>query len=169
MDFFPLVNFDITTIQMGVIAQGVNCQGAMGSGVAGAIKKKWPIVFDAFKRNSIGKTMLGTCHLIAVNEQDTLFVANCYTQVFYGYGGGRYADPKAIEHSLNSAYSWADYYHLPLYMPKIGAGLGGIDWLDEVEPIIRQEDNRWSRVDTYICLWDDNVTPIRKEDGTNAD
>jgi len=146
------VHKDITTVTMGVIAHGVNCQHAMGSGVAKAIKEKWPIVYDRYMNAPKGKAMLSSCHVINVGMGDELFVANCYTQVFYGKNG-RFADPKAIELSLWDAYAWADMYHLPLYIPKIGAGLGGLDWEKEVEPIIKFADSKWSRVNTYVCEW----------------
>lgn len=142
---------DITTVDTGVIAHGVNCQRVMGSGVAKAIKEKWPIVYEKYMNMPMGKGMLGVGHLIPI-EHDRLCIVNCYTQVFYGYGG-RFADPKAIEDSLWDAYAAADYYHLPLYMPKIGAGLGGLDWKKEVEPIVEYAISKWSRVDTYVCEW----------------
>jgi len=40
-----IIKKDVTTVTKGVVAHGVNCQGAMGSGVAGAIRRKWPSVF----------------------------------------------------------------------------------------------------------------------------
>lgn len=143
---------NVTNVRMGIIAHGVNCQGAMGSGVALAIKEKWPEVYVAFKRAPTGKVMLGTAHLINVSDDDTLFVANCYTQLFYGKNG-RFASPKAIEDSLHSVYQWGDYHHLDVYMPKIGAGLGGLSWKTEVEPVVRDVAGHWSRVNTYICEW----------------
>lgn len=39
------LNKNIITIQEGVIAHGVNCTGAMNSGVAKAIREKWPEVY----------------------------------------------------------------------------------------------------------------------------
>lgn len=143
---------DITTVTMGVIAHGVNCQGAMGSGVARALYEKWPIVKAQYLTKPTGKAMLGICDLVRVSDNDQLFVCNCYTQLFYGKNG-RFADPKSIDNSLWKAYEYADYYHLPLYMPKIGAGLGGLDWEKEVEPIVIHADTIWSRVNTYVCVW----------------
>lgn len=144
---------DITTLTSGVIAHGVNCQGKMGSGVAKALREKWPVIFETYSLLPTGKIMLGKSNLVRVGDRDELFVVNCYTQLFYGYGGGKYADAKAVLTSLSDAFMWADYYDLPLYMPKIGAGLGGLDWEDDVEPIVEELDTLWSRVDTYVCIW----------------
>lgn len=145
------INKDITTVRMGIVAHGVNCQGVMGSGVAKAIRDAWPVVYTAYKGMPTGKTMLGVAHLINVDCAN-LYVANCYTQIFYGKGG-RFASPEAIKTSLCRVYEWADYYDLPIYLPKIGAGLGGLSWETEVLPIFEQLDNTWERVDTLVCVW----------------
>lgn len=142
---------DITTVTRGVIAHGCNCSHGFGSGVAGAIRKKWPGVYEAFMRMPSGKTMLGAAHLIRIHpDKDTLYVANCYTQVFYG-SNGRFADPEAIRKSLNQAYGFADLYDLDIYMPQIGCGLGGLDWETEVKPIVVALDENYSRINTYVC------------------
>lgn len=145
---------DITTVGMGVIAHGVNCQGAMNSGVAKAIRNKWPKVYEAYKRNPKGRTMLGSCHIVNVSDNDTLFIANCYTQNFYGYGG-KFADPKAIKESVSFAMRWADYYDLNFYMPQIGAGRGGLDWETEVRPIVEELAENVERIEVFVCLWEE--------------
>lgn len=142
---------DVTDVGLGIVAHGVNCQHAMGSGVAGAIRKKWPVVYDRFMAAPKGKTMLGTVDLIAVTTDDSLFVANCYTQQFYGYGGGRYADPEAVKKAMQTTFRLADSLTLPLYMPKIGCGLGGLDWEADVLPIINYQTETYPRVEVFIC------------------
>ena len=51
MDF---IQKDITTERHGLIIHGVNCQGVMGSGVALAIRNKWPVVYDEYKKHRQG-------------------------------------------------------------------------------------------------------------------
>lgn len=151
---------DITTIEEGIIAHGVNCQGVMGSGVAKAIRDKWPDVYKGYMNNGKNRTgkddnLLGSCHLIQANMKDVdckVHVANCYTQRFYGRDGKKYADQWAIIESLKYVYYWADLYELDVFMPKIGAGLGGLDWETEVLPIVEMWD-KLSKPDTYICVW----------------
>ena len=129
---------DITTVTFGIIAHGVNAQHAMGSGVALAIKTKWPKIYTTYMNSPKGREMLGTAHIVDVSEDNTpLFVANCYTQEFYGPGDRKYADQKAIISCLDSVLTFARYHdNIPLWMPKIGAGLGGLDWETEVCPIV---------------------------------
>lgn len=141
---------DLTTVEMGVVCHGVNCMGKMGSGVALAIKKKWPEVYERFKRRGSGKGLLGTADTIYVNGT-SLIIVNCYTQVFYGFGGGRYADPDAIDRSLTRAARIADLYNLPLYIPKIGCGLGGLNWETDVLPIVTQISQNVNRITIHVC------------------
>ena len=144
---------DITLVEQGVIAQGVNCQHAMGSGVALAIMRKWPIVRERYMENLSGAQMLGSMHGINVSEDSTLWVANCYTQEFCGGDGQVYADISAVEDSLRNAYILAKANDLNLFLPQIGAGLGGLVWVRDVEPIINQLDEEFETVETTICLW----------------
>ncbi len=148
------VKRDITQVDRGVIAQGVNCQHAMGSGVALAIMNKWPIVREKYMANLSGEQMLGSMHGINVGGDDnSLWVANCYTQEFCGSDGQVYADVDAIESSLRNAYLLARGCDINLFLPQIGAGLGGLDWVRDVEPIINQLDEEFETVETTICLW----------------
>ena len=144
---------DITTVCRGVIAHGVNAQRAMGSGVALAIKNKWPVVYTKYMEQPKGSQMLGVAHGINVNGDDSVWVVNCYTQEYFGADGKVYADPNAIETSLRGAYQLAKSYDMPIYLPQIGAGLGGLDWDQDVKPIINDLDQEFETVDTTICIW----------------
>lgn len=151
-----VIRKDITTVEYGVIAHGVNCQHKMASGVAAAIRKKWPVVYERYMASPNGAKMLGTAHCINIHPAfDNLFVCNCYTQNFYGYGGGRYASVTAVRESLEAVFELAQEYDLDVYLPKIGAGLGGLDWESEVLPIIERIDTEHNQNNTtYICEWD---------------
>jgi len=73
---------DITEVERGIILNGVNCQHRMGSGLAKAIYTKWPIVRQMYMKHP---AELGRAILIQVEHG--LWVANCYTQKFYGFDG----------------------------------------------------------------------------------
>lgn len=144
---------DVTTISKGFILHGVNCQGAMGSGIAGAIARKWPIVRDtylAFVQNQRAlpgfqtHQLLGNVQIVAAAPK--LFVANCFTQNYFGSDGRRYADPQAIETALTRVFAHIeqlqsndesfDEENFHVYMPQIGCNLGGLSWQVEVQPIV---------------------------------
>ena len=142
---------DLTKAPRGIIAHGVNCQGAMGSGVAKAIRERWPAVYDAYKCITPKPIeALGNVQMVNVSETASLFVANCFTQFNYGRDGKKYANADAIKEALNRVYSWADEFRLDVHIPKIGCGLGGLSWEDDVYPIIEELDNKYSHVDTYV-------------------
>ena len=144
---------DITKVKMGIVCHGVNCRGKMGSGVALAIRNKWPMVYESYSKGPTGQNALGRCDMVNVDESvhEKLFVANCYTQLNYGSNGAKYADVYAIRRSLSEAYKWANYYHHNIFIPKIGCGLGGLDWDKEVLPIIEELDDSYDDVSTIVC------------------
>ena len=148
------VNQDITTVTSGIICHGVNCQGVMGSGVAMAIRNKWPEVYKAYKQQPTGKEMLGVCHAICVQDEPELFVANCYTQEYYGKDGRVYASTKAIEEALaNVFYLAVTYDGLTIHSPKIGCGLGGLRWYNKVDGIYEKLIKKFNHKDVVIYDW----------------
>lgn len=142
---------DITKVTNGIIAHGVNCHGVMGAGVALAIRKKWPAVYDLYTKNvaptGMNHQLLGSCHIIRVDA--SLWVANCYSQLNYGRVPMRYASPKAIEQSLRFVYATASAYDVDVHSVKIGSDLGGLDWETDVRPIFEALNSEYG-VDTTI-------------------
>lgn len=147
-------NSDITTVSHGIIVQGVNCQGVMNSGVAKAIRNKWPRVYteyvsfcDCFPASQL----LGKVNLIVISTD--LVVANCFTQLYYGKDGRRYADLTAIRQSLTEVFKIANDYSMSVAMPKIGCGLGGLNWRKEVEPLISELITEY---ETAVAIYDND-------------
>jgi O-acetyl-ADP-ribose deacetylase (regulator of RNase III) len=132
---------NLLDVKEGIIAHGVNCQGVMGSGVALAIKQKYPNVFDSYK---IFVTHYSDCKVdclgmvqtlqpipkdLSASTEPLLLVANLFTQLNYGKDKQRYVDYEAVATCFEKLYNRnKTMYNLPLHIPKIGAGLGGGDW-----------------------------------------
>ena len=152
------IHQNICSVTKGVIAHGCNCQGVMGAGVAKALRDKYPNVFTEYaafikdwkKSKCEDEDLLGLVNFVNINE--SLIVANCLTQQLHGRDG-RYAVPDAIKTSLSTTFYLASSNELPLYLPKIGAGLGGLDWEQDVEPIVSELATSFKDVDTYVCVW----------------
>lgn len=123
-------NKDITTVETGIVAHGVNCQKVMGSGVAKAIREKWPSVYTAYMATT---PEMGFAPLVCINTR--LWVANCYTQRFYGKDGEVYANLAAVGACLVYLVNRCREFGLSLYMPRIGCGLGGLKW-EQVQPLV---------------------------------
>lgn len=133
-----LIKSDITQETSGLIVHGCNTVGGFGSGVAGAVRRKWPQVHKRFSEVGTGLHLLGTIDIIKIN--DGLWVCNAYTQESCGNDGQRYASPEAIDMCLHKAFSWCYLNGQPLKAPMIGAGLGGLSWEDEVKPLFEKHE-----------------------------
>lgn len=151
-----MINFitkDVTTVERGMVVHGVNCQGRMGSGVALAIRNKWPEVYERYRAvdvNVPNKTaLLGTYHFIGVGKD--LYVGNLYTQVYYGNDGKKYASLDAIKQCLYGTANMAQVYQLPVYLPRIGCGLGGLKWDIDVGPTLDEISDKYPDVEFNVC------------------
>lgn len=126
--------------------QGCNCAGGYGAGFSGFIADIFPRVeaeyrktFDALGSPATEK--LGTIDAIVVDASREIMVINAYTQLMYrkmtDAPGRVYASLEAIENAFwLSLVNLSDKGYKYLFLPKIGAGLGGLDW-QEVERVLR--------------------------------
>lgn len=146
---------DVTKAPEKIILQGCNAQGKMNSGVAKAIRNKWPEVFAAynFEADTNG-LVLGEIYPVftfptKLSEKRKIIV-NGITQRFYGRDPKtRYVDYEAIQTVCNATRIMMDDYMIStIAMPKIGAGLGNGDW-KIIEDIINQE-LKWVSVKVYV-------------------
>ena len=119
-----------------IIAHQVNCQKKMNSGVAKAIREKWPIVFEKYQK---AESQLGFVDFILI-DNNYHYVANMYAQDNYGYDGKQYTNydafrqccKKIVETCRNlSKYTVAMPY-------KIASDRGGADW-DKIMDILLEE------------------------------
>ena len=132
------INFikqDLTTSDADYICHQVNCQGKMNSGVAKAIREKWPIVYTTYWNTFLSESdLLGKILLVDINEYEPRTwpkqpaIINMFSQEFYGYDGKRYTSYDAF---------WSCLGHIKEIVPKgskiafpykIGCDRGGADW-----------------------------------------
>lgn len=112
------------------LAHGCNCAGAMGKGIAVEFRKRWPDMFSRYReRCASGKFTLGD-----------LFVWTTEDRIIYNLGTQRTwktkASPEAIAQAIQRMVDHARQHDISsIAMPKIGAGLGGLDW-PEVRTIL---------------------------------
>lgn len=138
---------DITTVTKGLVIHGCNCSGGFGSGVAGAIKVKWPEVENLFRSTSNPK--LGEIYYVEISAK--LTVANAYTQAEYGYDGQIYASLTALEEVFTDMIHLAELCGAKdIYLPKIGCGLGGLNWTNQVYPLLNNVDSKGININ--VCI-----------------
>lgn len=131
------------------ILHGVNCQNAMGSGVAKVLFEKYPKIKtsyhnhcnNVFIHGGTSKDLLGTYKPVICDDK---VIFNAFTQEYYGYDGQKYVSYDAIYEVFNKLS-----YKLKtdLAIPKIGCGLAGGNW-DIVSKII--DDATGDRLNIYV-------------------
>lgn len=139
------------------IAHQVNCQGVMGSGVAKAIKEKYPDAYAHYKSFCDVKTskeLLGTSQEVYC-EVAKRTVINLFGQEFYGYDGCCYTSYTALTLALDGAFRHIvrenrDFSDpLEIAVPyKMGCDRGGGDWRI-VSEILDELSYKYD-VDVYI-------------------
>ncbi len=137
-----LIKGDIFQNKKGIIVHGCNVSGGFGSGVAGQIAKLYPEARKAYMeilgRASLDKPhtyLLGDIQVVRI--QDDFWIVNAFTQEKYGGEPGvKYASAIAIAEAMEKTAVFAAGMKLDVHTPKIGCGLGGLDWI-EVEPMMR--------------------------------
>lgn len=120
---------DLLAVSEGVLVHGCNAQGVMRSGVAKAIRRRWPAAFAAYRaaHRAPGGLVPGTVSFAQVGER--LWIANAVTQHRYGYDGACYVDEDAVHVCFEQVARFcAAHGGLPVHFPRIGCGLGGGQW-----------------------------------------
>lgn len=120
-----------------VIGHGVNLQGAMDSGIAAQVKELYPSVYESYKQVcEFDSLAAGTSLVLQVTEEESdtpRWIANIASQVQPGAN----ADLKLLEDGLyDTIEQMRDMGLFHLALPRIGAGIGGLDWdlvLDAIE------------------------------------
>ena len=110
---------------------GCNGQKVMGDGVALALRKRWPSIYEAdLKYGYNSHNRLGRYSWAKVDKDKV--VMNAYTQIFYGSDNKRYVSYDAIDDvfkkirfDLLKTHD-KDYYKI--LIPKIGSKRGGGNW-----------------------------------------
>lgn len=134
---------NLLDVTAGHIVHGCNAKGVMGSGVALAIKRKYPEAFlDYFKRYVTpiaegGGLVLGTAYPFPVSSN--LVIWNAITQEGFGQPT-RNCSYDAIQtcfEQINTQLISTQSTYCQLHIPAIGAGLGGGNW-EIIREIIEQ-------------------------------
>lgn len=123
----------------GIIIHGCNAKGVMGSGVALAIKNKWPEVFEhyAYAIKSYGgmdhaREYMG--RVFWIEPSDGVVVGNCITQQLYGIDGSKYLSYDALDKCMiDVAETARQFPGHDINFPLIGCGLAGGHW-----PVVRE-------------------------------
>lgn len=126
---------DILTADENIIVHQVNNLGVMGAGLALQIRKKYPKVFEAYRKTA---QELGKVQLVKIGENK--YICNMFSQ----NGISRHkrtTNYEAMEECIATIVEYAKENEYSIAIPyKIGCGLAGGDW-NKVKDIIEKYDD----------------------------
>lgn len=139
---------DLMQFTEDAFGHGCNCQKTMGSGVALAVRKKFPELYrDDQNDKRTPQERLG--HSGWAQLSNGKFGYNLYTQLHYLPRGKCHLDYNALKSALEDVCNdMIDCNLKTLALPRIGAGLAGGDW-NKILPII-EHASKVSGIDITI-------------------
>jgi O-acetyl-ADP-ribose deacetylase (regulator of RNase III) len=122
-----LVKGDLFAASPRALAHGCNCAGAMGKGIAVEFKRRWPKMYEEYHALcEAGRFQLGD---VFAWSDGAVVIFNLATRK--SFRGKVRGDLDAIARAAARMLSIAEERGIAeIGMPKIGAGLGGLDWED---------------------------------------
>ena len=124
---------------------GCNCEGVMG-GLAAKVEQRWPALAADYRAACRAGTFTVGGVLPWLDEETGVWIYNLATQQHPG------ADARldAIADSVRAALSHArDHGIRTIHLPRIGAGIGGLDW-DDVRATLETADGEAADVDLVV-------------------
>lgn len=127
-----------------VLVNPVNCVGVMGKGLALKFKKRYPVMFQTYKNVCDTKELRpGQPMLVYGPDKSVILFPTKYhwrekSKVIYIKDG--------LE-AISCCYK--SFGIESIAFPKLGCGLGGLDW-EEIRPLIEQY---MSRLDIYVEIY----------------
>ena len=145
-----------------IICHQVNCQGKMNSGVAKAIREKWPDVYIKYMESNeiiwdkahehgrmIWNHMLGQIQVVFIADKKTMAVVNMFAQENYGYDGRRYTSYDAFWSCLGEIKRTINPGLRIAFPARIGCVRGGANW-DVILTMIKEVLG----ADYNVEIWD---------------
>ena len=134
---YTLIYGDLLNADTDFICHQVNCQGKMGSGVAKAIRERYPVVYEQYVEYCSRGRCLGSTQYVQVSDRSGMtpyYVVNMFAQDKYGYDGRQYTSIEAFKKCLENINKNCAGYTVA-FPWKVGCVRGGADW-DEVLSLI---------------------------------
>lgn len=138
-------NIDLSKVPAGMIFQQVNVAGVMGAGLAKALRRVYPQVYDQYEdlynhtdprnddefhqtrsgNHEIKKNLSGYLQEVKINNHLSVF--NSFSQDNFGHNG-HFTNEDQLLNNLQKATQIAQQRHLRLFVPLgVGSGLAGGD------------------------------------------
>ncbi|WOO85328.1 O-acetyl-ADP-ribose deacetylase 1 [Vanrija pseudolonga] len=123
---------DLFTSTAKHLAHGVNTTGVMGKGIAVGFKRAYPAMFPLYKAAcKSGELLPGGVQAYHDDKTNTA-VYNVATQD----RPGPHARVEWVHSGLESVFETVAAEGGVLAIPRLGAGIGGLSWEEQVRPIV---------------------------------
>lgn len=124
-----------TTPDLDALAHGVNCAGAMGAGIARGFRRRWPAMYRDY-RAECDASRLRPGYLFAWRGDGVPhWIYNLATQDRPGARASHEFVMAALIRMVRFAATKRDPIRR-IGLPRIGCGIGGLDWADVRETIV---------------------------------
>ena len=142
----------VNRYQAQALAQGCNCRGSMGAGIAVGFKERYPQMYEEYRRRCKADPREFNPGDVFLWQADALpAVFNLATQEDYWRSKATY---ERVEIALTEMYRQAESAGITsIAMPRIGAGYGGLSW-NKVKVVIERVFADWSGT---LYVYDDYV------------
>jgi len=146
-----MVKGDILESEAPIIVIPVNCKGVMGKGLALQAKQKWPRMFESYKSFCEGACPsypegLEPGGVVCIQQEPNKYIACLATK-------DDWRNPSKlewVETGLKQLVIMSMQVNLSrIALPKIGCGLGGLDWCDVKEKVLQTFGDTAIDVDVY--------------------
>lgn len=129
-------------------AHGCNCAGAMGKGIALQFKRNFPKMYNEYHQLCLSGCF-NPGDIFSYEYASGCFVYNLATQKHYAIQG-QLAKLPHISASVKKMLEHAREHRVQkIALPKIGAGLGGLDWND-VKKTLESVAASYPDVELYV-------------------
>jgi O-acetyl-ADP-ribose deacetylase (regulator of RNase III) len=146
-DLFKFEDWNKSLEPVDCIGHGVNCKGMMGSGIAVPFRKSYPEMYTHYKSMCDQDFLLPG--MVLPWKADGLWIFNIASQ----YQPGPSAKLEYLEMGLlYCLFTMRNFGLKHLALPRIGAGIGGLEW----------SDVKWT-VDDIFEDTDEHVTLVSLE------
>lgn len=154
-----VIEGDLFSVTQGAIGHGVNCRGVMGAGIAKPIKNKYPEMYAEYRELCrTGKLKPGG-FFPWFDEESGLWVYNLASQDKPGADARlewlSEAAGAALDHAASQGFSTVN-------IPRIGCGIGGLEWEDVACSLTQLERNRNGYFTVYVPPQESRLVTLSK-------
>lgn len=126
-----IIDGNLFDLKANIICHQTNTQGIMGSGVAAEVKRRYPHVFQSYRKDyEDGKLELGYVNFTTAKTDQV--IANMCGQDKYGYDGKQYTNYDGLQKCFDEVVDYAneafDIRPAIAFPWKISCCRGGASW-----------------------------------------